>query len=120
MSQGLNLDPFWCFTLQLCLSFFVSTATLSKHYVANLGIECWSTCTKHDKLSPSIVQYILYACTSLYQMAAMRRRKECPVCQKGGLLKLSNHLTLVHKITGIKRKHLCKQAKSFPPVTKRG
>lgn len=53
-------------------------------------------------------------------MAVVRRRKDCPVCKKEGLLKLSNHLTMVHNITGKKRKTLCCQAKSFPPVTKKG
>lgn len=53
-------------------------------------------------------------------MPAVRRRKECPICKKEGLLKVSNHLTMVHNITGKRRKTLCKQAKSFPPVTNRG
>ena len=37
-----------------------------------------------------------------------RTRKDCPVCGKENLLKLSNHLKQVHNITGVERKHMLK------------
>ena len=37
-----------------------------------------------------------------------RTHKDCPVCGKEDLLKLSNHLKQVHNITGVERKRLLK------------
>ena len=37
-----------------------------------------------------------------------RNRKQCPVCGKEDLIKLSNHLKQKHNITGDERKHLLK------------
>lgn len=40
-----------------------------------------------------------------------RKRKTCPLCQKGNLVKLSNHLSDVHRLDSTQRKPLLEQAK---------
>ena len=39
-----------------------------------------------------------------------RKRKNCPVCGKKNLLKLSNPLGVVHKLTGEERKEKLQEA----------
>ena len=43
-----------------------------------------------------------------------RLRKDCPLCGKQGLLRLSNHLTDYHYLTINDRKPYLMQAKTFP------
>ena len=38
-----------------------------------------------------------------------RNKKNCPLCDKKALVKLSNHLKQVHKLTGTDRKRLLRQ-----------
>lgn len=38
-----------------------------------------------------------------------RNKKNCPLCDKKALVKLSNHLKQVHKLTGTARKRLLRQ-----------
>lgn len=53
-------------------------------------------------------------------MPVFRRRKDCPVCDKKKLAKLSNHLKDVHGIVGLARRDLCMIAKSTPRLSKAG
>lgn len=48
-----------------------------------------------------------------------RRRRDCPICPTGGLLRLSNHLKERHGVTGVMRKDLLKVANisNFVKVT---
>jgi len=48
----------------------------------------------------------------VYNMPQLR--KDCPLCGKQGLLKLSNHLADYHHISIKDRKPYLKQAKKFP------
>jgi hypothetical protein len=43
-----------------------------------------------------------------------RTRKVCPICTKKGLLKLSNHLTSVHKLSTQERQPYLIRAKKMP------
>ena len=43
-----------------------------------------------------------------------RTRKVCPICRKKGLLKLSNHLTSVHKLSTQERQPYLIRAKKMP------
>ena len=42
-----------------------------------------------------------------------RQRKMSPICQKGGLLKLSNHLADVHQLESDERKPYLEKAKTL-------
>ena len=42
-----------------------------------------------------------------------RQRKMCPICQKGGLLKLLNHLADVHQLESDERKPYLEKAKTL-------
>ena len=43
-----------------------------------------------------------------------RKRKDCPICGKQGLLKLSNHLADFHQLSSRERQSYLMQARIFP------
>ena len=43
-----------------------------------------------------------------------RMRKDCPICGKQGLLKLSNHLADFHHLSSKERQAYLMQARTFP------
>ena len=42
-----------------------------------------------------------------------RRRRDCPICSKKNLAKLSNHLADIHQLSGEERQHYLSKAKSL-------
>ena len=42
-----------------------------------------------------------------------RRRRDCPICNKKNLAKLSNHLADIHQLSGAERQHYLSKAKSL-------
>ena len=42
-----------------------------------------------------------------------RRRRDCPICSKKNLAKLSNHLADIHRLSGEERQHYLSKAKSL-------
>lgn len=43
-----------------------------------------------------------------------RKRKDCPICGKQGLLRLANHLADYHQLSSEERQSYLMQAKTFP------
>ena len=42
-----------------------------------------------------------------------RRRRDCPICSKKNLAKLSNHLADIHQLSGEERQHYLSKARSL-------
>ena len=42
-----------------------------------------------------------------------RRRRDCPICSKKNLAKLSNHLADIHQLSGKERQHYLSKARSL-------
>ena len=42
-----------------------------------------------------------------------RRRRDCPICSKKNLAKLSNHLADIHQLSGEERQHYLFKARSL-------
>ena len=59
-----------------------------------------------DKYLPTFLDIIGDELENCIPRKVNRKRKDCPVCGKENLLKLSNHLKEVHHIDGEKRKNM--------------
>ena len=75
-----------------------NTLTFYKH-VRVLSRDTFYVCTINDK-----TQFVT---------CHRRRRRDCPICSKKNLAKLSNHLADIHQLSGEERQHYLSKARSL-------
>ena len=64
---------------------------------------------------PFVNKYLVSSANSIRSFVNMpRKRKDCPICGKQGLLRLANHLADFHQLSSKDRQAYLMQARTFP------